>query len=206
MTASASTLILASASPRRAKLLREAGYVFEQVDPPVADDGVRIGHVDAREAAEALAYFKAAGAAEHRRAGIVMGCDTIVVADGRQLGKPANVDDARAMLGIIIGRPHEVVSGVALIDAADGHRQAFCDVATVHIAPLADDVIAAYLHSGRWAGKAGAYNFDELRQAWRFEIRGDATTVIGLPMQRLQQALSHFAPAVELCREQRCRT
>jgi septum formation protein len=184
-------LYLASTSPRRAKLLREAGWVFEQIDPAFDDTGIDLGPVNPVRAAEALAYLKAAGTADTLDRGIVIGCDTIVTDGTRKIGKPRDAPHARAMLGSLIDASHQVVTAVALVDPVH-HRLLFHDTATVRIGPVDADVLDAYLASGRWAGKAGGYNLAELADDWPFEVRGDPTTVIGLPMQRLADQLQRF--------------
>jgi len=96
------------------------------------------------------------------------------------------------MLNLLTGRPHEVISAVALVDALSGRQRIFHDRAGVTIAPLPEEVIEAYLQSGAWRGKAGGYNLAELAGQWSFTVAGDRTTVIGLPMRRLGPALETF--------------
>jgi septum formation protein len=203
-------IYLASTSPRRAGLLRDAGYAFEQVDPAFDDSGVDLHTAATPRAAEALAYLKAASVADRAamlgEPGVIVGSDTIVTLGNRQYGKPDDLDHARAMLGELTGRTHQVVTAVALIetpraladaddDAADRlpRQVLFHAVASVTIGRLDDADFEAYLASGQWRGKAGGYNLAELRDHWPFEIDGDPTTVVGLPMRALGRHLQDFA-------------
>jgi len=186
------SLVLASASPRRRTLLRDAGYDFDVKEPPFDDGALDLSGIPPARATEALAYLKASVTADTVTDAVVLGCDTLVAVDGRAMGKPTDVDHARRMLRALIGRSHEVISAVALVDAAGGAQRLFHDRTSVRIAPLPADVLEAYLASGQWRGKAGGYNLAELRDTWPFDVVGDETTVIGLPMQRLEAELAGF--------------
>jgi septum formation protein len=193
-------LILASASPRRVKLLRDAGYYVQQLAPPFDDSDAPLD-LPADQLAPALAQRKAQSVAQSLGQGIVIGCDTLLSLDDRTLGKPLDVDAARRMLKELLGRPHSVVTAVCLIDAATQQQHTFCETARVTIAlpPPAD--IEGYLSSGAWRGKAGGYNLAELQARWQFRVEGDPTTVIGLPMRRLKVELQRFAPDLQPTRE-----
>jgi len=132
---------------------------------------------------------------------VVLGADTVVVAaDGSLLGQPADREDARRMLGALIGRTHRVVTGVALLRVAAGANPGaqpgageavtFADSARVRIGPVGAESLAAYLAGDDWRGKAGAYNLAELERRWSIEVRGDPDTVVGLPMRELRQRLA----------------
>ena len=188
-------LILASASPRRARLLREAGYEFEQVTPPFDDSVVNMfDKLPPHDQAQELACLKAASVARDRESGVVLGCDTLLSVDDRAVGKPADEAQARRILWELMGRRHQVVTAVCLLDAATCDMRVWATAAGVTIAPLATRELEAYLASGQWRGKAGGYNLAELEGRWRFDIEGDPTTVIGLPMRRLDEELRSFAP------------
>ncbi len=190
-------VVLASMSARRRRLLGEAcarcGVAFSWMDPGVDDGELQIRGVSAPVLCCALAYLKARSAQEVLRGrgvptGLIVGADTVCVRDGRVLGKPADTDEAAAMVRGFVGRTHGVVTGVAILRG--DRRWMFFDEAIVHWGEVADDAIGAYLASGHWRGKAGAYNLDErLAAGWPIEVQGDPTTVVGLPMRRLEAEL-----------------
>ncbi len=181
------TVVLASASPRRAELLREAGIEFE-VAPAGLDEEVEPGR-DPVEAARALALAKAAAAARRLRAGLVLGADTIVIdpGDGRPLMKPRDERDARRMLvDRLASRRHEVVTGVALVDAASGAAVVGSDLSEV----LFRDAAACerYLATGLWRGKAGGYGVQD-EPTPVASVRGSRSNVVGLPLELLRTLL-----------------
>lgn len=184
-------IYLASSSPRRAKLLSEAGWAFVQITPPYDDTGIDLGPACPIRTAEALAYLKAASLADQKDFGIIIGCDTLIVHDGRKLGKPASRDQAAAMLDELFHITHQVVTAVALVDPVH-HRELFHDTTHVTMHRPDEQTFEAYLASGQWQGKAGGYNLAELQDHWRFDIDGDPTTVIGLPMAMLETRINHF--------------
>lgn len=190
-----SPIYLASTSPRRAKLLREAGIAFEAIAPPFDDAVIDPGPVAPQRAAEMLAYAKATAVADTLASGIVIGGDTVLAHDGRTIGKPRDRADARAMLRSLFGRSHAVITAVAICDAAADRCALFHDRSTVVIQPPPEDQLRAYLDAGEWRGKAGGYNLAELEDRWRFEVTGDPTTVVGLPMRMLAGRLSSFIAA-----------
>ncbi len=206
--------MLASQSPRRRQLLARAGVAFE-VSPVLVDDThLDCGKVGPRAWATALAYLKAAGAAlALRKAGrlapgaIVLGSDTVVAHRGGLIGKPVDADDARRIVRTLADDSHDVFTGVALVDtradtwagawagAAPG-RRLFCDGARVEVGAIADSALDDYIASGRWAGKAGAYNLEEqVAAGWPITWEGDPTTVMGLPMARLLPELRRLGLA-----------
>ncbi len=197
-------LILASRSPRRARLLEEAGIAFEQVEPPFDDPPQPHVHGldDARALAADLALSKAISALEALPAPstaaspepIVLGADTICVRDdGTLIGQPHDEADARTMIRQFAGRSHRVITGVALIGPTV-RRRTLADVAVVRLGDLDEASLEAYLATGQWRGKAGGYNlFDRQADGWPIEVEGDPSTVVALPMQRLLPILAEFA-------------
>jgi septum formation protein len=157
---------------------------------------------DAGRWAQALACLKADAVARTLRAGgqaggaWVLAADTIVVHAGRMIGKPRDADDAERLIRSMLNDTHEVVTGCAVVRADAPERWLFADRARVTMGGLSDRDLADYLASGRWAGKAGAYNLDEqARAGWPLRWEGDPATVVGLPMQRLEPFLARFAGA-----------
>lgn len=188
-------LILASQSPRRAQLLREAGIAFEQHSPPFADPDQPPDHLRGHEAeqyATSLALQKARSMSEQRTdRSPILAADTIcVAADARLVGKPADRVHAEQMLRRFVNSSHCVITGVTLL-VPDLEPTAFADTATVWFGQVTDDQLADYLDAGDWRGKAGGYNlFDRQAAGWPITVQGDPTTVVGLPMLRLGPLLA----------------
>lgn len=195
----APSLILASQSPRRAQLLAEAGFVFEQRSPPYADPDQPPGHLQGHEAedyAVSLAKQKARSLAETLPGSeaLIVAADTICVdAAGELVGKPRDRAHTEQMIRSFIDAEHRVISGVALLRVGDtqGQRakqalESFADVALVRFGVVDDAQLDTYLATDDWQGKAGGYNlFDRQSAGWPIEVTGDPTTVVGLPMRRL---------------------
>ena len=182
-------LVLASASPRRVALLRQAGADFTVVDPGPDRDWP--GRSEPRHGVRALALDKARRVAAKRAEAVVIGADTVVVLRGQRLGKPANADEARAMLGRLHGRRHEVWTGVAVVHGDEQRTGAECTL--VHFQKLSPEEIDRYVRSGESLDKAGAYGIQGLAGQFVRRIEGDYGTVVGLPLARLRQILAEFA-------------
>lgn len=171
-------LVLASASPRRADVLRQLGVVFNvrpaRVDERYLPDESPAEHVErlAREKAQAVS-------ARHPEA-LVVGGDTVVVDGDRVLGKPTDEEEALAMLRSLAGRSHAVLSGVAL---AGAHGVVSGVSATeVVFRPVDEAFLSSYVATGEPLDKAGAYGIQGGGAALVAEIRGDYYTVVGLPV------------------------
>lgn len=180
-------LILASASPRRAELLRAAGFTFEVqpseiVEEPHADETPREYTLRvAREKAAHVANFPTSAGA------IVLSADTEVVADRRILGKPRDAAHATALLRLLSGTAHEVLTAVVV---RVGERE-LADVATtrVHVAALSDEDIAWYVASGEPMGKAGAYGIQGRAARFIERIEGSWSAVVGLPVATVHRLI-----------------
>jgi septum formation protein len=168
-------LVLASSSPRRADLLRSAGYVFD-VRPSGAEEWPYEGG-DPAAYAEALARAKVAAVEGE----LVLGADTVVVLDDRVLGKPADAGEAAAMLRRLSGRAHEVVTAVALRRA--GRVRAASARALVTFRELAEREVDEYAAGGEPLDKAGGYAYQGGGGAFVTALEGDPDTVIGLPLR-----------------------
>jgi septum formation protein len=174
-------LVLASASPRRAALLRAAGYAFD-VRPSVAREWPYPGG-DPAAYAEALARAKVAAVDGE----LVLGADTVVVVDGDVLGKPADTADAATMLRRLSGRAHEVVTGVAV---RRGSRvRAASARARVTFRELTEREIGEYAAGGEPLDKAGGYAYQGGGGAFVTALEGDPDTVIGLPLRVVRTLL-----------------
>lgn len=192
-------LLLASSSPRRRHLLDEAGLEFAAADPGVDDGALVPGEVTAEQWVASLAFLKASAGIEFLPAAdpaehwVVLSADTLVEQEGELLGQPRDLDHARATLHSLAGNAHEVHTGVALLDPRTGLRHIFVDSAKVTVGDITAAEIEAYLATGAWRGKAGAYNlYERLDAGWPLTFTGDPTTIVGLPMQRLLSLLARL--------------
>ncbi len=175
-------LILASASPRRAELLRAAGLEFDVI--PAAVDEAMDPEDQPEGYARRVAQLKAEAVIPHAPGRPVLGADTIVIIDNEVLGKPVDAADARRMLGLLSGRAHTVMTAVCLVNPAAGSGRVQTNVArtTVEFAPLSDEEIAWYVASGESADKAGAYAVQGLASRFVTRIDGSYSNVVGLPV------------------------
>lgn len=185
-------LILASRSPRRRDLLREAGYEF-QVQP--AAESVEQGMCSGESPAElvgTLARLKAQDVARTVDAGLILGCDTVAECDGQILGKPADVQHAEQMLRLLGGRRHRVYSGLCLWSRPDDRTIVRVDQTTLTMDPLTPSQLEEYLTSGLWQGKAGAFGYQD-RLGWVKIVEGSESNVVGLPLALLAEMLREMA-------------
>ena len=177
-------IVLASASPRRAALLREAGIAFV-VEPAWVDESVARGTAPA-EAAVDLAARKAM--AVEPRGRLVLAADTLLDLDGEILGKPRDAEDARRMLARLSGRDHWVITGVALRQGSE-LRTGLAQT-RVTFRALSNDEIAAYVATGEPLDKAGAYAIQGGAAAFVAQLRGPRDNVVGLPMDVVRTLLA----------------
>lgn len=179
--------VLASSSPRRSMLLTQLGLTFT-VDPSTIEELIDAALAPAG-IVESLADQKAADvAARHGDADLVLGADTIVVLDERELGKPVDQAEAHRMLRAIAGRWHQVYTGYSLIAPRDGRRVVGHTVSDVRIRDLSDAEIAAYIATGEPMDKAGAYAIQEVGTLLVAEIKGCYTNIVGLPLPSVDTA------------------
>ena len=174
------TLILASASPRRLALLRQAGYEPHSVLAAEIDETMGPGELP-RALAARLAAEKARAVARRRPNAWVLAADTVVACGRRVLPKPATEDDARNCLALLSGRRHKVFGGVHVIDPA-GRERARSVVTTVAFKRLAASEIAAYAACGEWRDKAGGYAIQGRAGAFVRSLNGSYFNVVGLPL------------------------
>jgi septum formation protein len=183
----APSIYLASRSPRRQELLRQAGISFALLDADV-DERRAAGQTPA-EYAVTMALAKARAAAPPRPLP-VLGADTDVVLDGDNLGKPAGRDEAIAMLLRLARREHDVFSGVAVVLGERSER--LLSVTRVSFGPISEPEAAAYWDSGEPAGKAGAYAIQGLGARFVKSIEGSYSGVVGLPLYETCELLRRF--------------
>jgi septum formation protein len=173
-------LILASASPRRADLLREAGIDVE-IQPANVDEDVAL-HETPEAYVRRVAEAKGRAVSRQADGRFVLAADTAVVVDGAILGKPTGPEDAARMLQMLSGRAHEVVSGVCLIKDQERVVETVVEVSTVEFAALSPAEIAWYVASGESMDKAGGYGIQGLASRFVTRIEGSYSNVVGLPI------------------------
>jgi septum formation protein len=187
MSAVPDKLVLASASPRRAELLRSAGYDFT-VDPAEVDEAQRPAEAPA-DYVRRVALDKARTVAARRRTPgeVVLAADTTVVADGEILAKPADKSDAARMLALLSGTEHSVFTGIAAISR--GREIAEIVTTRVRLLPLGVDEIQWYVETGEPMGKAGAYAIQGRAARFVDWIEGSWSNVVGLPVATVAQMI-----------------
>jgi septum formation protein len=189
-------LVLASASPRRQELLRNAGIPF--VTHPTDIPEVPLDGEAPRLFAERLAREKALAVFRQRPSDFILGADTIVVVGGEILGKPRNDADAERMLRLLSGRTHQVITGVCLAglqlgtenrEPETGFEDTRCESTLVSMNALSDDDIRSYISTGEPMDKAGAYAIQGRASRWISRIEGDYFNVVGLPVSLVYKML-----------------
>jgi septum formation protein len=187
VTPSRPPLVLASASPRRLALLRQIGLEPDVVDPTEIDETPAPGETG-RLAALRLAKAKAAAAALRHPDAYVVAADTVVAVGRRLLGKAADAVEARRMLALLSGRAHRVLTAVAA--AAPDRAGARLSETRVRFKRLTAAETDAYLASGEWEGKAGAYAIQGLAGGFVTALNGSYTGVVGLPLYETRALLA----------------
>jgi septum formation protein len=181
-------LILASASPRRRELLTSCGYRFEIITIPVTE--ILPPHLTVREAVLLNARRKGSAVAALHPRSCVIAADTLVALEGRPLGKPATLREARNMLSLLSGRTHQVFSGVWIEQRQTRGVAAFTEVSLVRFRTVSAREIAEYTSQVHVLDKAGAYAAQEDPIGLIESIEGSRTNVIGLPIERLEPMLA----------------
>ena len=189
-----SPLVLASTSPQRRAILEQLQIPFEVAVPDYVEDDP-----PGLEPAELVcAHAEGKARSVHAEGRVTLGVDTAVVLDGRLYGKPADREDAARMLHELSGRTHVVVSGLCLLGGDEdvvGH-----EVTDVTFRLLSHEAVDAYLESGEWEGRAGAYAIQGLGGRLVERIEGDYLNVVGLPGALLVTLLEHHAPQILVSR------
>ena len=188
-------IILASGSPRRKELLAMMGLEFDVV--PSAFDEWLDDTESTRDVAIALGLGKVHDVAVRYPDAIVIGGDTIVTIDGRQLGKAGTIDEARAMLHDLAGKAHTVTTSVVVICLAEKVEYAEADETNVIFRPYDEKLTETYLATGDWHDKAGAYGIQSGAGPLVDYVEGDVETIIGLPTRLLIEPLAHFGIAAK---------
>lgn len=184
------SLILASASPRRAELLSQLDVPFQVLPsnaPEVEDD-----HLSPFEVCQLNAHRKAHAIAKKHPDAVVLGADTLVFLGRDVLAKPANLDEARKMLKRLQGNTHQVVTGVSLIQMRANRESIFAESTDVRFRSLTGGQISHYLEQINPLDKAGAYAIQDHGELIVEEVSGSFTNVVGLPLERLEAELNRW--------------
>jgi septum formation protein len=192
-------LVLASASPRRLWLLREAG-LRPLVRPVRIEERAVAGETPRAmvlRLAEAKGRAAAGELAEAERPGVILGADTAVVLGLRALGKPESPAEARAMLRLLRGRTHEVLTGVFLLRTDDGRTARAVESSRVRFREYDDRTIREYVAGGEPMDKAGAYAIQGEGARLAEAVEGSRANVIGLPVERLETWLARIGLELE---------
>lgn len=171
-------IVLASKSPQRRALLAALGLEFDVQVPAIEEDTAG----EPRDLVVRNAIRKAEAVAAEAPNALVIAGDTEVVIDGEVLGQPANEREARAHLERLSGSEHHVLGGLALMGPGEAEPRTGVDLSTVAFKELDPPLLAAYLASGEWRGRAGSYAIQGLGSALVDSVRGDVSNVIGLPV------------------------
>ncbi|MEK6336246.1 MAG: Maf family protein [Acidobacteriota bacterium] len=182
------TLVLASASPRRAEILRNIGWPFEAVAANI--DESRFAHEDAPTYVTRVARAKAEEVRLRVPGATIVAADTVVVVDGEILGKPRDDEDARRMLRLLQGRNHEVLTGVTVFNGSTVEPGTAYAVTEVSFADMDEDEVEWYVSSGEPMDKAGAYAIQGLGARFIKGIKGEYSNVVGLPVRLLYELIS----------------
>ena len=178
-------VVLASTSGARRALMGALGIAYEAVSPGVGEE---VPHgTSARDAVAMLAERKARAVFQRHPDALVIGADQLVALEGRVLGKPADRAEARAQLSSMLGRTHEIMTGVCVL--GPGFDERVVDVARLRVYPLGADELERYLDLGEWEGCAGGYRVEGAGQALFEGIDGDRTSIQGLPMLQVVRLL-----------------
>jgi septum formation protein len=181
-------IILASKSPRRKQLLALCGVDFKVREANVNE--ILDESLSKVEAIEQLALHKAQTISKHHPDALVIGADTIVLVDDEVLGKPTDIEDAKAMLWKLSGRTHQVITGVCMMDSEK--IRTFSSVVEVDFCVLDEKEIEDYANSGEPMDKAGAYGIQGGAAPFILSIRGDYYAVMGLPVSKVYDHLKNW--------------
>jgi len=185
------SLILASASPRRSELLRNASIPFVVEPAHIAEEPLP-GELPLQYA-QRLARDKARAVFARNSDNVVLGADTVVVVDEHLLEKPRDAEDAARMLRLLSGRMHKVITGVSL--AASNYEQTAAEITEVCFSRLSESEIAGYVQTGEPMDKAGAYAIQGVASRWVECIDGCYFNVVGLPVPRVYRMLQALEAA-----------
>ena len=192
-----SSIVLASASPRRKKLLSEAGCRFRVSVPEIDESAFPAEGVNPCEYAKRLALAKAKNVAAKFPGCLVIGADTVVDFNGEVIGKPADSKEAEQITRKLFSASHKVITAVAIVRESCGTEIVESDTTTVYPKKLTDEQVAEHIKGESWRGKAGAYAIQESGDEFIERIEGSLTNVMGLPMELLQSVLAGLGRIID---------
>lgn len=182
-------IVLASNSPRRKQLLEKAGFKII-VDPSHADER-SIKDKDLKKMILKISELKAKTVAKRHKNSIIVAADTMVNFCNKDIGQPANKDDARKMLKELRGKMHEVWTGLTLINTKTGKMLQGFDISKVTLKNISDKDIELYLDSGLYKGKAGAYNINDPEfENFIKKYEGSYENIMGLPIEKTSEMMA----------------
>ncbi len=185
-------LVLASQSPRRHQLMTQAGFEFEVMLPSETAECGICSRESTPELVARLAYQKAMDVAPRvTSTAVIVACDTVADIMGRVLGKPEDRRHAEEMIRLLSGRRHSVYSGLCVLPVPGGEPDVRVEKSELDMARLTDDQITSYLDSEAWAGKSGAFGYQD-NHPWLKLVSGTADNVVGLPVATLRDMLSNL--------------
>ena len=181
-------LILASSSPRRQQLLRLLDVPFEICTPAFAEEPR--ADLSPLDQACLFAREKARSCATDFPESVIVGSDTLVVLDGRALGKPTSLEEAAQMLGRLHGRDHDIYTAVSALRTPDGKEENGYEIVRVSMRTLSTEEIRAYVENREGMGKAGGYAIQGYGGTFMTRIAGDFTAAVGLPVRLVARLLT----------------
>ncbi len=187
-------VILASTSKQRYEILKRAGIPFAVEDSGYEED-LTLPFAP-NDLVQHLAEGKASAIAARHPDALIVGADTVVVCDGRVIGKPVTLEQAREMLRVLSGKTHSILTGFAIIDTKTGEKIARTVETKVSFRALTEEAIILYIATGESLGKAGGYAIQGGGARFVEKIEGDMDNVVGLPLQVLLEELVKFGVAV----------
>lgn len=183
-------LVLASKSPRRKEILEMLAWKFRVDSEETKEEFIEGQSIE--ENMQRIALEKAKAVQKRHSEDIILACDTVVVVEGKVLGKPRDEEEAKAMLRKLSGKSSEVYSAVALVDVAEGREKTFVEKTKIYFYPLTEEEIEDYVATGEAMDKAGAYAIQGKASLFIERIEGDYWNVVGLPISKVYRALEKW--------------
>ena len=186
-------LILASKSIDRSEILRQAGISFETFVTNIDEEKFKVKFLDTddlvKELAKAKALFARNELSKTELDAIIVAADTLVVIEGKVIGKAQNEEEAFRILKELMGRTHKLITGIAITETNNPKLIIESDTTFVQFLKLSDEEIMRYIKTNEWKERAGAYSIKDKASLFIKKINGSSSNVIGLPMHKLFEIL-----------------